>query len=92
MIPFGASVPRLPLILPARSIHDSPGASAAYVREGENAAQALRAAGASRIYLVGEPGTRSGQLRPAGVDAFIFAGCDALSILRAAHSVDASIR
>ena len=68
------------------------GSDDAYAHEGENAAKALRAAGASRIYLVGEPGTRSGQLRPAGVDAFIFAGCDALSILRAAHDVDASIR
>ena len=68
------------------------GSDDAYAREGENAAKALRAAGASRIYLVGEPGTRSGQLRPAGVDAFIFAGCDALSILRAALGVDASIR
>ena len=68
------------------------GSDDAYARKGENAAKALRAAGASRIYLVGEPGTRSGQLRPAGVDAFIFAGCDALSILRAALGVDASIR
>ena len=68
------------------------GSDDAYAREGENAAKALRAAGASRIYLVGEPGTREGQLRAAGVDAFIFAGCDALSILRAAHGVDASIR
>ena len=68
------------------------GSDDAYAREGENAAKALRAAGASRIYLVGEPGTHNGQLRPAGVDAFIFAGCDALSILRAAHGVDASIR
>jgi methylmalonyl-CoA mutase len=64
-------------------------ADAVYQREALAAAQALKAAGATDVYLAGRPKDQEA-LRAAGVDAFIFAGCDALAILRATHSRIAS--
>jgi methylmalonyl-CoA mutase len=46
------------------------------------AAQALQAAGARHIYLAGRPGEQEAALRGAGVGDFIFAGGDALAMLR----------
>lgn len=46
------------------------------------AAQALQAAGARHIYLAGRPGEQEAALRSAGVCNFIFAGGDALAMLR----------
>jgi methylmalonyl-CoA mutase len=46
------------------------------------AAQALQAAGARHIYLAGRPGEQEEALRGAGVGDFIFAGGDALAMLR----------
>ena len=46
------------------------------------AAQALQAAGAEHIYLAGRPGEQEAALRSAGVGDFIFAGGDALAMLR----------
>ncbi|MCV2488532.1 methylmalonyl-CoA mutase subunit beta [Geodermatophilus sp. YIM 151500] len=40
----------------------------------------LRAAGARQIWLAGRPG-----LRVDGVDGYVYAGCDALEVLRTAH-------
>jgi methylmalonyl-CoA mutase len=51
------------------------------------AAQALQAAGAKHIYLAGRPGDLEADLRSAGVNEFIFAGADALAILKAAHKL-----
>jgi methylmalonyl-CoA mutase len=48
------------------------------------AAQALQAAGARHIYLAGRPGEQEAALRSAGVGDFIFAGGDALAMLKAA--------
>jgi methylmalonyl-CoA mutase len=48
------------------------------------AAQALQAAGAKHIYLAGRPGEQEAALRGAGVGDFIFAGGDALAMLKAA--------
>jgi methylmalonyl-CoA mutase len=48
------------------------------------AAQALQAAGAKHIYLAGRPGEHEAALRGAGVGDFIFAGGDALAMLREA--------
>jgi methylmalonyl-CoA mutase len=56
-----------------------------YARDGAETAKALRTAGASHIFLAGEPGKHEAQLRNAGVEAFVLTGCDALAILRAAH-------
>jgi methylmalonyl-CoA mutase len=62
---------------------------AVYEREAVDAAKALKAAGAADVYLAGRPKDQD-TLRAAGVGAFIFAGCDALAVLRAAHSRIAS--
>ncbi len=47
-------------------------------------ATALQAAGARHIYLAGPPGAREEALRSAGVQSFIYEGCDALSLLQSA--------
>jgi methylmalonyl-CoA mutase len=56
-----------------------------YAREAISGAQALRAAGAV-VFLAGRPGALEEALRQAGISGFIFAGCDVLAALRAAHS------
>ena len=55
-----------------------------YAREGTAAIEALRNAGAA-VWLAGRPHLIEQELRQAGVSGFIFAGCDALAELRAAH-------
>jgi methylmalonyl-CoA mutase len=60
-----------------------------YAREATDVAQALKAAGVRHLYLAGRPKEQDA-LKAAGVDAFIFTGCDALAILREAHSRIAS--
>jgi methylmalonyl-CoA mutase len=56
----------------------------AYAREASDAAKALRAAGAQHLYLAGRP---TDACAAAGVHAFIYAGCDALAMLRTAHQL-----
>jgi methylmalonyl-CoA mutase len=56
-----------------------------YADRAAAAASALQAAGAKHIYLAGRPGELEAALRGAGVQAFIFAGGDALAILNAAY-------
>ncbi len=58
-----------------------------YEREAIAAAEALGAAGARHIYLAGRPGGREAVLRAAGVQSFIYEGCDALATLKAAHDI-----
>jgi methylmalonyl-CoA mutase len=58
-----------------------------YEREAIPAAEALQAAGARHIYLAGRPGGREAAWHAAGVQSFIYEGCDALAILQAAHQV-----
>ena len=53
-----------------------------YAADAAVAAQALRAAGARHIYLAGRPTEQEAALRTAGVSDFIFAGGDALAMLR----------
>ena len=48
----------------------------------EEAAQALKTAGVNYLYLAGRPGDREDACRKAGVDAFVFAGCDLLALLK----------
>ena len=62
-----------------------------YAREAAAAAQVLRGAGAS-VWLAGRPGALEPALTQAGVSGFVFAGCDALAALRAAHDLVASGR
>ena len=58
-----------------------------YEREAIAAAEALKSAGAQHVYLAGRPGGREAALRAAGVQSFIYEGCDALAILEAAYQV-----
>jgi methylmalonyl-CoA mutase len=44
-------------------------------------ARALRTAGAARVYLAAKPGENRAALEAAGVDEFVFAGCDALAVV-----------
>jgi methylmalonyl-CoA mutase len=63
------------------------GSDAAYAREGAQAAAALKTAGATHISMAGRPGNLETNLKAAGVQSFIFAGCDALATLRDAHDM-----
>ncbi|MFF4497742.1 methylmalonyl-CoA mutase family protein [Streptomyces sp. NPDC001546] len=49
---------------------------ALYEEQAEAVAAALRAAGATTVFLAGRPGTASG-----AVDEYVFAGCDAVAVL-----------
>lgn len=51
------------------------------------AAAALKSAGARHIYLAGRPGPHQAEWRGAGVQTFIYEGCDALALLQAAYQV-----
>ncbi|KOG32481.1 methylmalonyl-CoA mutase family protein [Streptomyces resistomycificus] len=51
---------------------------ALYAEQAETVAEELRSAGASQVFLAGRPG------RYAGVDSYVFAGCDAVAVLSAA--------
>ena len=57
-----------------------------YEAEAVDAAKALTAAGASRIYLAGRPGELEAALKAAGVQDFIYVGCDVVATLREAQS------
>ncbi|MEU4033757.1 methylmalonyl-CoA mutase family protein [Streptomyces collinus] len=48
-----------------------------YAEQAEQAAEALRAAGARHVFLAGRPAAY------AGVDSYVFAGCDAVDVLSA---------
>jgi methylmalonyl-CoA mutase len=50
-------------------------------------AAALKAAGARHIYLAGRPAAREAALRDAGVQSFIYEGCDAVATLQAAYDI-----
>ncbi len=54
---------------------------ALYAERAAEAARALKAAGAKRIYLAGRPGDLEAGLKEAGVAEFIFVGADVLAVL-----------
>lgn len=56
-----------------------------YAAQAADAARALQAAGNTHIYLAGRPGELEATLKAAGVDTFIFAGSDALTVLQDAY-------
>jgi methylmalonyl-CoA mutase len=58
---------------------------ALYAEHGEAAAAALKTAGARYVVLAGRPGDREEAYRSAGVDAFVYAGCDAVAALTAVY-------
>src|SRR5882757_779550 len=53
------------------------GADRSYTDDAEPVADALRAAGATRVLLAGKPGTVADGI----VDGFVYAGCDAVEVL-----------
>ncbi len=61
------------------------GSDEIYAKEAVAVAQAL--AGAAHLYLAGRPRELESELKAAGVGTFIFAGCDVLSTLGAAHEI-----
>jgi methylmalonyl-CoA mutase len=63
------------------------GSDKTYDSEAESGAAALKEAGARHIYLAGRPGEREGALRAAGVQSFVYEGCDALATLSAAYDI-----
>ena len=52
-----------------------------YVDTVPAAARVLKEAGVTRLFLAGRPGERESEWREAGVDDFIFLGCDAYGLL-----------
>ena len=58
-----------------------------YAQRATAAAEALQSAGAKHIYLAGRPGEREAELRAAGINSFIAADSDALSLLNEAHDL-----
>ncbi|MFE7313231.1 methylmalonyl-CoA mutase family protein [Streptomyces sp. NPDC057555] len=60
---------------------------AVYAEQAAEVAAALKAAGAVRVYLAGKPGERGAEFVAAGVDTFVFAGCDAAGVLSSALDV-----
>jgi methylmalonyl-CoA mutase len=58
-----------------------------YEREALAAAETLKAAGVTHIYLAGRPGDREAALRAAGVQSFIYDGCDALATLKGVYDI-----
>lgn len=56
-----------------------------YETEAVAAAKALKQAGVGQLYLAGRPGAKEAEFSAAGVDAYVFAGCDLLALLSTAH-------
>ncbi len=56
-----------------------------YAAHAAEAARALARAGAAHIYVAGRPDAEG--LQKAGVQSFVYAGCDVLATLRAAHAM-----
>lgn len=61
------------------------GSDKLYVELAAGVAKALKASGAELVYLAGRGGEQEAEWRRAGVDEFVFAGCDVLAVLNAAH-------
>ncbi|WP_405407895.1 methylmalonyl-CoA mutase family protein [Streptomyces decoyicus] len=60
---------------------------AVYGEQAAAVAAALKSAGALRVHLAGKPGERREEWVAAGVDSFVFAGCDAVEVLSSALDV-----
>jgi methylmalonyl-CoA mutase len=54
---------------------------ALYAETAADVARALKAAGAERVYLAGRPGDHRAEWEAAGVDEFVYQGCDRLDVL-----------
>jgi len=58
-----------------------------YAAQAAAATKALKAAGARHIYLAGRPRGEEAALQAAGVQSFVYEGCDALATLRGAYDI-----
>jgi methylmalonyl-CoA mutase len=58
-----------------------------YEKDASAAVAGLKAAGARHIYLAGRPLEREAALRAAGVQTFIYEGCDVLATLTASYDI-----
>ena len=76
MIAFKASGARLACLCSTNEV---------YAKHAAAAARAL--AGAAHVYLAGRPHELESALKAAGVGTFVFAGCDVLAALGAAHEI-----
>jgi methylmalonyl-CoA mutase len=63
------------------------GSDKAYESEAEAAAAALNAQDARHVYLAGRPSAKEETWRAAGVQTFIYEGCDVLATLQAAYDI-----
>jgi len=61
------------------------GTDALYEKHAAALAKALKLAGAELVHLAGRAAEREAELRTAGVDEFIFIGCDVPAVLRDVH-------
>ncbi|WP_454915859.1 methylmalonyl-CoA mutase family protein [Xanthobacter sediminis] len=57
-----------------------------YATDAAEAAKALKAAGAGAVWLAGKPAAIEAELKAAGIDGFVFAGCNVLDTLAAAQA------
>jgi methylmalonyl-CoA mutase len=57
-----------------------------YATQAAGAARQLIGAGARHRYLAGRPGEMQDAMIKAGINGFIYAGCDAMAVLQDAHS------
>ena len=58
-----------------------------YAKDALATAQALKAAGARHIYLAGRPGEQEATFKAAGVQSFVYEGCDVLATLKSAYDM-----
>lgn len=58
-----------------------------YAELAEPVARALKTAGATFVYLAGKPGDNEASWRMAGIDGFVFAGCDIVDVLENAQDI-----
>lgn len=56
-----------------------------YAGEAAEVAKALKDAGATQIYLAGKPGENRIALEAAGIETFLYHGCDTLQLLQTAY-------
>ena len=57
------------------------GSDEGYTSDGVERARQLKASGTKRLYLAGRPGPLEQALREAGIDDFVFLGCDVVAVL-----------
>lgn len=62
------------------------GSDARYSQDAEDAARALKEAGAQRLYLAGKAGGKETEFNSAGIDSFIHMGVDVVAALELAHA------